>query len=80
MAAGTQNCHWALEAWASLDRCETCLGHAQEYKHTVQRVQCVTGVGMCRMARNHSRAPSQSFGHMEVGSPMSFWLMGVHVP
>ena len=28
------------------------------------------------MARNHGRAVSRSFGHMEVGSFVSFWLVG----
>ena len=31
---------------------------------------------MHHMARNHGRAVSWSFGHMEVGSSMSFWLVG----
>ena len=33
---------------------------------------------MFRMAGNHGRTLSQSFGNAEVGSSASFWLVGAH--
>ena len=67
-----------LEAWALSDRHPTCLGCVQRHQHAIQHVLRVTGAGTHRMAGNCGKALSWSFGHVEVGSSASFWLVGAH--